>query len=832
MTEESLFAAALEKPAGPERQAYLDEACGGDAAKRERIDRLLAADEQSRGILEPGPDVAADAPPPQPALAAGRILAGRFKLRQKLDSGGMGEVWVADQFEPVQRRVAIKVERPGFDSEPMLARFEHERQALALMDHPNIAKVLDAGAADGRPYFVMELIKGVPVTRYCDDAKLTPRERLELFIPVCHAVQHAHQKGIIHRDLKPSNIVVGMYDGKPVPKVIDFGVAKAIGPRLTEKTVYTEVGTLIGTLEYMSPEQAELNNLDIDTRSDIYTLGAILYELLTGGVPFSRKEFQAGAFAEMLRMIREVDPPKPSTKLSGSGTLPSVAAVRHTEPKKLVALIRGELDWIVLKCLEKDRSRRYETANGLAQDLQRYLADEPVEASPPSAGYRVRKFVRRNSGTVLAASVIVLLLAVGIFGTTIGLIRAEKLRVNALAAAEAQRLATLDAEKAAAAERVAKESAQHRLTQIENSNEILGSIFHDIDPRNEQAEGRPLRALLGDRLREAAVKLDGEAVGDPLTVARLQRLLGDALYGLGDAEKAIPLFVKARATFTERRGADHLDTIQTMDHLALAYTALGRSKEALALHLEATGLAKAKYPDSQATLSVMHNLAWDYYSAGKSELAIPLLEETLKRRQVTLGPDDVRTLETMNALGLLYVESRKLDVALPLLDETVRLRKARLGPEHTDYLASLNNLAMAYNAAGKLDLALPRYEEVVRLITAKLGPDHPHTLTSMNNLAFTYRTAGKLDLALPLAERAAAGVEKRKYETENARKILFTLMDIYERLDRLDQADAWRRKWLAAVREKSGAESPPMPLNYPCSDSTSCSGRSGATPRR
>src|SRR5439155_7158168 len=386
---------------------------------------------------------------PEPALAPERMFAGRFKLREKLGEGGMGEVWVADQIEPVQRRVALKVVRPGFDSERMLARFDHERQALALMDHPNIAKVLDAGVTGGRPYFVMELIKGVPITQFCDDRHLTPRERLELFIPVCHAVQHAHQKGVIHRDLKPSNILVALYDDKAVPKVIDFGVAKATGPRLTEKSVYTEVGTLIGTLEYMSPEQAELNNLDIDTRSDIYTLGAVLYELLTGGVPFSRQELQAAAFAEMLRMIREVDPPKPSTKLSGSGMLPSVAVVRHTEPKKLVALIRGELDWIVLKCLEKDRGRRYETANGLAQDLERYLADEPVEASPPSAGYRVRKFVRRNSGPVLAASVIVLLLVGGVVGTTIGLIRAESQRVQAKLAAEAEGLAKLDAEKAA-----------------------------------------------------------------------------------------------------------------------------------------------------------------------------------------------------------------------------------------------------------------------------------------------------------------------------------------------------------------------------------------------
>jgi eukaryotic-like serine/threonine-protein kinase len=437
MNEESLFAAALEKPSPAERQAFLAQACGGDVALRERVERLLAADERRGGILEGQPPTA-DIKPAEPGLVPDRIFAGRFKLRQKLGEGGMGEVWVADQTAPMQRRVALKLVRSGQDSARMLARFEQERQALALMDHPNIAKVLDAGVDDaGRPYFVMELIKGMPITKYCDEAKLSPRERLELFIPVCHAVQHAHQKGIIHRDLKPSNILVALYDGKPVPKVIDFGVAKATGPRLTEQSVYTEVGSLIGTLEYMSPEQAELNNLDIDTRSDIYALGAVLYELLTGSVPFSRKELQAAAFTDMLRMIKEVDPPKPSTKLSGSGTLPTVAAVRHMEPKRLIAMVRGELDWIVLKCLEKDRSRRYDTADGLARDLERYLADKVVEARPPSATYRLRKFLRRNRGPVAATVALAMMLLAGIV-----VVWAVEARANReLATAESERAA-------------------------------------------------------------------------------------------------------------------------------------------------------------------------------------------------------------------------------------------------------------------------------------------------------------------------------------------------------------------------------------------------------
>jgi WD40 repeat protein/serine/threonine protein kinase len=363
---------------------------------------------------------------------------------QKLGEGGMGIVYLAEQEEPVRRQVALKIIKAGMDSTHVIGRFEQERQALAMMDHPNIAKVLDAGttaspksearnpkseepnpkseAADsglvsdfgfgpsdltrGRPYFVMELVKGIPITKFCDQEQLTPRERLELLVPVCQAVQHAHQKGIIHRDLKPSNVLIALYDGKPVPKVIDFGVAKATGQKLTERTLFTEVGQMVGTLEYMAPEQAELNNLDIDTRADIYALGVILYELLTGSPPFTGKQLRSAAFAEMLRIIREVEPSRPSTKLSSSAELPGIAAKRKLEPKKLTRLMQGELDWIVMKCLEKERQRRYETANGLAMDIQRYLADEPVAAGPPSALYRFRKFARRHKGMLMTAAVV------------------------------------------------------------------------------------------------------------------------------------------------------------------------------------------------------------------------------------------------------------------------------------------------------------------------------------------------------------------------------------------------------------------------------------------
>jgi serine/threonine protein kinase/tetratricopeptide (TPR) repeat protein len=346
---------------------------------------------------------------------AGMIVGGKYKLLEEIGDGGMGTVWMAEQSEPVRRTVAVKLIKPGMDSKQVLARFDAERQALAMMDHPIIAKVHDAGTTtEGRPYFVMELVKGVPITKYCDEHKLTPHQRLELFVPVCQAIQHAHQKGIIHRDIKPSNVLVAMYDDRPVPKVIDFGVAKATGVQLTEQTLNTGFGTVVGTVEYMSPEQAGFNQLDIDTRSDIYSLGVLLYELLTGTTPLTRKRAKEAALLEILRLVREEEPPKPSTRLSSTAELPSIAAVRGMEPARLSKLIRGDLDWIVMKALEKDRSRRYETANGFAADIQRYIGGEAVQAVPPSALYRFRKFTKRNKialtiGSALAIALLITL---------------------------------------------------------------------------------------------------------------------------------------------------------------------------------------------------------------------------------------------------------------------------------------------------------------------------------------------------------------------------------------------------------------------------------------
>jgi serine/threonine protein kinase len=417
MKAEEIFLAAVEKKKPGERAAYLEGACG-DAALRAQVVALLRSHEQAESFLEQ-PLFVSSPTSDSAALTDGPgTQIGPYKLLQQIGEGGMGTVYMTEQQEPVRRLVALKIIKPGMDSTQVIARFEAERQALALMDHPNIAKVLDAGTTEsGRPYFVMELVKGIPITRFCDENQLTPRQRLELFLPVCQAVQHAHQKGIIHRDLKPSNVLVALYDDRPVPKVIDFGVAKATSQKLTERTLFTGFGSFVGTLEYMSPEQAKLNALDIDTRSDAYALGVLLYELLTGNTPLEHERLQQTALDELLRTIREEEPPKPSTRLSQSGeALSTISARRGTEPAKLGQMLRGELDWIVMRCLEKDRTRRYETANGLARDVERYLQDESVEACPPTAAYKLRKFARKNRRLLNTAAAFVVLLLLGCGG--------------------------------------------------------------------------------------------------------------------------------------------------------------------------------------------------------------------------------------------------------------------------------------------------------------------------------------------------------------------------------------------------------------------------------
>jgi tetratricopeptide (TPR) repeat protein/tRNA A-37 threonylcarbamoyl transferase component Bud32 len=559
------------------------------------------------------------------AQAPGTVLD-RYKLLEQIGEGGMGTVWMADQTEPIQRRVAVKVVKEGMDTKQVLTRFEAERQALALMEHPNIARVLDAGKTpSGRPYFVMELVKGQPITKYCDEKRLRVRERLELFADVCRAVQHAHQKGVIHRDLKPSNVLVAPYDGRPVVKVIDFGVAKATGRRLTEHTLFTGFGAVVGTPEYMSPEQAEVNNQDIDTRSDVYSLGVLLYELLTGSTPLTRKRAKEAALVEVLRVIREEEPPRPSTRLAESkDTLPSISAQRQTEPAKLTRLVRGDLDWIVMKALDKDRNRRYETANAFAMDVQRYLADEPVQACPPSAGYRLRKFVRRNKGPVLAVTGFVMLLAAGTAGTTAGLLR------------------TLAAERRALMERDEKEDARRQTRRALNT--LTDEVLHELLGRQVQLTEQHrkfLQKILAYHETFAAARADdpegreGRADGYD-RVAEIRHRLGD----LKDAESAYEEALALR----RQLAADVPEVPDRQNALAGTLTDLGsllrdtgRPEQAEVAYREAVAIGKRlaaelpKQPDFRQSLALSdYNLALLLHRTGRSEAAESAWRDALR----------------------------------------------------------------------------------------------------------------------------------------------------------------------------------------------------------
>jgi serine/threonine protein kinase/tetratricopeptide (TPR) repeat protein len=750
LDEKAIFNVARQIGPPDARADYLRQACGPDSGLRERVEVLLHAYEEQASFLESPPPVGAVPTMDQPASESLGTVIGPYKLVEQIGEGGMGTVWMAQQTEPVKRLVALKLIKPGMDSKQVIARFEAERQALALMEHPNIARVLDGGTTPaGRPYFVMDLVKGVPITRYCDELHLTPRERLELFIPVCQAVQHAHQKGVIHRDLKPSNVLVAPYDGRPVVKVIDFGVVKAAGQPLTEKTLVTGLGAVVGTPEYMSPEQAGLNNADIDTRSDIYSLGVLLYELLTGTTPLQRKQVTA-AVLEVLRLVREEEPPRPSTRLSATAELPQIAAARGLEPRKLSGLVRGELDWIVMRALEKDRTRRYETADGLARDVERYLRDEPVEASPPGAAYRVRKFVKRNKGRVAAAGLLLAALLAGTAGTTWGMIRAEEARRDAVAseAAEVER---------ADGERGAKEEAKQRLAQLERGTEILASVFRDLDPIAAEKAGVTSRDLVCRRLGEVARQLEGEAVGHPLVVARLQHLVGVSLRELRHPEQAEGVLLKAFRTRERLLGPDDLETIATKHHLAITYRKLGKHAPAEALFQEVLAVRTTKLgPDDLETVATKHQFGTTYRILGKNGPAEELLREALAVRAARLGADDLETIATKHELAALYVAQGKHDPAEALFQEVLTTRTTKLGADHPDVASTQHHLAKLYRAQEKYAEAEELLGKSVAIRAARLGDNDLETLSSRKELADVYCDHRQYDLAEPLRKQILA----------------------------------------------------------------------------
>jgi tetratricopeptide (TPR) repeat protein len=807
-----LFVAALEQPDPAARRAFLDRECTDDAELRQRLDVLLLAHDKpvsalNRPLAEIAPEVpdsAATVEVPLATESAGIVIAGRYKLIEEIGEGGMGTVWMAQQTEPVQRLVALKVIKPGMDSKQVLARFEAERQALALMDHPNIARVLDAGTtATGRPYFVMELVKGVPITRYCDEHRLTPKQRLELFVPVCQAIQHAHHKGIIHRDIKPSNVLVCLYDGRPVPKIIDFGIAKATGQQLTEKTVVTGFGNVIGTLEYMSPEQAELNQLDIDTRSDIYSLGVLLYELLTGTTPLEKKRLKEVALLEVLRMIRQEEPPRPSTRLSESTeSLPSVSAQRQMEPARLMKLMRGELDWIVMKALEKDRNRRYESASAFATDVGRYLADEPVQACPPSAWYRLRKFVRRNKGPVLAAVIFVLLLAAGIVGTTAGLVQA------------------LAAQRRALTERDEKEEAQRQTRQALNT--LTDEVVEELLGRQVQLteEHRAfLKKLLAYHAEFAAAKAD-----DPL--GRRGRAQGYSRVGLlnqrlGEYQDAETAYREALALDNDL-AKDFPDQLDFRSDLAASYANLGNLlrdtgrpkdaeaayRDALKLHQQLVAAAPDRPDLRQVRAKCQLNLGILLSDLGRPEEAETALGDGLALlTQLAAELPRRADIRQEMALGHLNLGIVLKDTDRPKLAEAayrdalaIFEKLAEEFPQRSDFrqnlAASHSNLGVLLRATGRPQEAEDAYRHALDL-RKKLAADFPHRPDVRNDLASSHVCMGNLLWATGRLEKAEAAYR-------DALALFEKLADEFPQRPEFRRVLAWSNSNLANLLRDTG----------------------------
>lgn len=788
---------------GAAREEFLRVACGDDAGLRAEVDSLLKADDDAGSFLAGG--AAHDPEQTMPMTPAGLHPAtaapaeqpgtriGRYKLLQEIGEGGFGTVWMAEQEEPVRRRVALKIIKLGMDTRQVIARFEAERQALAMMDHPCIARVYDAGATDkGRPYFVMELVKGVPITDYCDKQNMSFNERLTLFVQVCNAVQHAHQKGIIHRDLKPSNILVTRIDHKPAPKVIDFGIAKATRQRLTEQTMFTEYGQFIGTPAYMSPEQADPIGDDIDTRSDIYSLGVILYQLLTGVTPFDIKTMRAAALDEIKRIIREVDPPRPSTRLSSLGDeLNTVARQRALEPRRLGTLLQGDLDWIIMKALEKDRSRRYETASGLAADVERYMHNEPVSATPPGSVYRLRKFVVRNRGLVTAGAVVALTLLVGVMGTTYGMISAQRQREKAIISEQAaiagrNRAAAAEADARARAAEVEQVAAfQSRqfgdidipLAAMQLKEDLLDKVraaaveakmsATDIDARvsalrmdiaGADLTGLVLHAFEKSIFAPALAAIEQQFAAQPAVRARLQQTIAKTTRELGMLQFAEGPQRAALETRRTALGADHVDTLDSMTQMGTLLRAQGKLADAEPYFVDALkGLRQTAGEDDARTLTCLAATGILRQLQGRLDDAAKCYRECLDRGTRVFGPEDRFTLEATANLGFLLCYQNQFDEAEALLKRALDGRRRVLGADHAETIQTINSLGALMRYRNQFDEADRYYSEALAARRRVLGDDHPQTLTSLDNLGGIRYSQGRFEDSLELAQRAYEG---------------------------------------------------------------------------
>src|SRR5216683_1039133 len=745
---ERLYYSALNEEKSA-RAAFLEQACGGDDGLRRAVELLLAQHEKNDNFLEsPAMEVAAkhlarqaDAVFSDPLAGAALDTSGLdatypsadtvveltsveqkslgpYRLLQKLGEGGMGRVWLAEQTAPVRRRVAVKLIKAGMYDDAVLKRFASERQSLAIMDHPSIAKVFDAGTTpDGQPYFVMEYVPGVPITDYCDQKRLNIRERMELFNKVCDGVQHAHLKAIIHRDLKPANILVTEVDGKPLPRIIDFGLAKATTSLAPDESMLTRLGAFVGTPGYMSPEQADTSLQDVDTRTDVYSLGVVLYVLLTGSLPFDSKK----NVHEVLRQVREVEPPRPSTKIAtGKKSSTGSAQNRGSEPRQLAKLLRGDLDWITMKALEKDRTRRYGTPSEMAADITRYLNHEPVVARPASAAYRIRKYARRHRIAVAVATGLVAMLA------AFAVVQRVQLQRTRLERDRANR-------------------ERDRATRI---TDFMTGMFHVSDPNEQRGNSVTAREILD----KASNDIKTGMAKDPDAQAQMMQVIGDVYNSLGLFSRAKDLEQQSLEIRKHVLGPKHPDTLNSMNDLADALNHDGHYAEAVKLNRETLEIRHHVLgPENPDTLNSMDNLGDALWADGNYAEAEKVDRETLDLRRRVLGPEHPDTINSMNNLEVCLIYFGRYPEAEKLGRETLDLRRRVLGPEHPQTLNSMSNLAGVLSAERRLPESEKLNRETLNLYRRVLGPENPQALRLMHNLAFVlslegrYTEAEKLD---------------------------------------------------------------------------------------